>query len=72
MLRHMGCVEITPYNKNQCEFEFWTRSVNSNKDHEMLRILCDLDFLHSAPSDQAEILWNCIQKLLNANKRGSR
>ncbi|GES93349.1 hypothetical protein GLOIN_2v1791345 [Rhizophagus clarus] len=70
MLRHMGCVEITPYNKNQCEFEFWTRLVNSNKDHETLRILCDLGFLHPAPSDQAEILWNCIQESLNANKRG--
>ncbi|GES73513.1 hypothetical protein GLOIN_2v1880126 [Rhizophagus clarus] len=73
MLRHMGCVEITPYNKNQCEVRneyVNTKSVNSNKDYETLRILCDLGFLHPAPSDQAEILWNCIQESLNANKRG--
>ncbi|GES80407.1 hypothetical protein GLOIN_2v1790148 [Rhizophagus clarus] len=36
----------------------------------MLRILCDLDFLHPAPSDQTKILWNCIQESLNVNKRG--
>ncbi|UZO10465.1 uncharacterized protein OCT59_002047 [Rhizophagus irregularis] len=73
MLRHMGCVEITPYNKDQSEFEFWTRSVNSEKDREMLQILHDLDFLHPAPRkfcDQTGTLWNCIHESLNANKRG--
>jgi hypothetical protein len=55
------------------QFEFWTRSVNSDKDRETLQILCDLGFLHPAPSrfcNQAEILWNCIQESLNANKKG--
>ncbi|EXX57033.1 hypothetical protein GLOIN_2v1777973 [Rhizophagus irregularis DAOM 181602=DAOM 197198] len=78
MLKHMGCVEITPYNKDQSEirnghFEFWTRSVNSEKDRETLQILHDLDFLYPTPRkfcDQTETLWNCIHESLNANKKG--
>ncbi|UZO04698.1 uncharacterized protein OCT59_025069 [Rhizophagus irregularis] len=74
----MGCVEITPYNKDQSEirnghFEFWTRSVNSEKDRETLQILHDLDFLYPTPRkfcDQTETLWNCIHESLNANKKG--
>jgi hypothetical protein len=55
------------------QFEFWTRSVNSNKDRETLQVLYNLGFLYPVPSkfcNQTKILWNCIHESLDANKRG--
>ena len=54
------------------QFEFWTRSINPDKDCAALQILYDLGFLHPIPNkyNQTETLWNCIQESLNVNKKG--
>ena len=54
------------------QFEFWTRSINSDKDRAVLQDLYDLGFLHPIPNEcnQTETLWNCIQESLNVNKKG--
>ena len=54
------------------QFEFWTRSINSDKDRAALQNLYDLGFLHPIPNEcnQSETLWNCIQESLNINKKG--
>ncbi|RIB13847.1 hypothetical protein C2G38_2196739 [Gigaspora rosea] len=74
MLRHIDCTEITPYNKDQSEFEFWTRSMNPNKDRKTVQTLYKLGFLRPTPlkfRNKPEIFWNCFQESLDMNKKGS-
>ncbi|RIB20250.1 hypothetical protein C2G38_2179769 [Gigaspora rosea] len=41
LLNHCGCTEITPYSKEQSDFEFWTRSENPNYDKAILKTLAN-------------------------------
>jgi hypothetical protein len=58
------------------QFEFWTRSINPDRDRETLETLYNLGHLQSISqklqnqADQIEVFWECIQKSLDANKKG--
>ncbi|CAG8713647.1 15805_t:CDS:2, partial [Racocetra persica] len=53
-----GCTEITPYNKEISEVEFWTNAPNPGKDRDTLRNLYEDGFLNisSQTSSDKEII----------------
>ncbi|CAG8849797.1 33271_t:CDS:2, partial [Gigaspora margarita] len=73
LLNHSSCTEITPYSKEQSDFEFWTRLENPNYDKTILKNLYQLKFFHPVPSDyqnDGSKLWIAIQDALDNNLRG--
>ncbi|RIB20242.1 hypothetical protein C2G38_2304623 [Gigaspora rosea] len=74
LLRHVGCVEITPFEKNQSEFRFWSRSTNPNADKASLATLYTLGFLNPIPKhfkNNTETFWQCFKDSLDANACGN-
>ncbi|CAG8502617.1 8446_t:CDS:2, partial [Gigaspora rosea] len=65
MLKAIGCTEITPFNKDQPEFTFWSRSHNPEIDKANLELLYKQGFLNPIPST----FWKCFRQTLDKNKR---
>ncbi|RHZ55139.1 hypothetical protein Glove_420g6 [Diversispora epigaea] len=73
MLRNVGCVEITPFEKDQFKVEFWTRSFTPEIDKANLDVLYKQGFLILVPShfkNNSKMFWNSFQESLDVNKRG--
>ncbi|RIB12699.1 hypothetical protein C2G38_2144933 [Gigaspora rosea] len=74
LLRHVGCVEITPFEKNQSEFRFWSRSTNLNTDKASLATLYTLGFLNPIPKyfkNNTKTFWQCFKDSLDTNACGN-
>lgn len=75
LLKAMGCVEITPYSKDQSEYEFWTRNFNFSIDQNILELLYKNGFLNAIPMNvfnSSNQFWECFQKALEKNKKDKR
>ncbi|RHZ85665.1 hypothetical protein Glove_63g95 [Diversispora epigaea] len=73
MLRNVGYVEITPFEKDQSEVEFWSRSLTPEIDKANLNILYKQGFLISVPShfkNYTKTFWNSFRESLDVNKCG--
>ncbi|CAG8458528.1 6386_t:CDS:10 [Scutellospora calospora] len=71
MLKASGCTNISPFEKGQSEYEFWSRSSTSNIDQNTLQLLYNSGFIHTTPNyviDISNKFWKCFQKSLNNNK----
>ncbi|RHZ85580.1 hypothetical protein Glove_64g62 [Diversispora epigaea] len=62
MLRAIGCVNITPFDKKESEIKFWTRSPNPESNKAVINML-----YHNA--DSIEKFWNSFEHSLNLNQR---
>ncbi|GES86464.1 hypothetical protein GLOIN_2v1767687 [Rhizophagus clarus] len=61
MLKNVGCTRITPFNKEQSECEFWSRSSTPTVDQENLKILYKQGFINPIPvhfQNKTQIFWN--------------
>ncbi|CAG8625593.1 5162_t:CDS:2 [Dentiscutata erythropus] len=73
MLKAIGCTEIMPFNKDQSEVTFWSRSHNSEIDKTNLELLYKQGFLNLIPSNfknHTLTFWECFCQTLDKNKRG--
>ncbi|RIB25308.1 hypothetical protein C2G38_2138826 [Gigaspora rosea] len=71
MLKNVGCFDITPYEKDQSKFEFWSRSITPDSDRSSLSTLYDLGFVTSAPLyPSTNAFWNSFHNSLEINKCG--
>ncbi|CAG8454086.1 15423_t:CDS:2 [Funneliformis caledonium] len=73
MLRVARCTEITPFLKDQLEYEFWSQSSNPLMDQNTLEILYHSGFLNAIPTNVFNLsnqFWKCFQKLLEESKIG--
>ncbi|RHZ86975.1 hypothetical protein Glove_41g97 [Diversispora epigaea] len=73
MLRNVGCEEITPFEKDQSQVEFWSRSLTPEIDKTNLEILYRQGFLIPIPSylkNDTKIFWNSFRESLDVNKCG--
>ncbi|GBC00586.1 hypothetical protein RclHR1_03900003 [Rhizophagus clarus] len=73
MLKNVGCTRITPFNKEQSECEFWSRSSTPTVDQENLKILYKQGFINPIPvhfQNKTQIFWNSFQESMNINKSG--
>ncbi|RIB04326.1 hypothetical protein C2G38_2222664 [Gigaspora rosea] len=73
MLKNIRCTEITPFGKEESEFEFWTRSLTPEIDRSTLELLYHSGFLNPIPThikNSIKIFWNCFDESLAINKRG--
>ncbi|RIB22475.1 hypothetical protein C2G38_2173859 [Gigaspora rosea] len=50
LLKASGCTNITPFKRDQSEYEFWSRSSTSHIDQNILQFLHDSGFLHTIPN----------------------
>ncbi|CAG8522212.1 6441_t:CDS:2, partial [Racocetra persica] len=71
MLKNVGCSDITPYEKDQSKFEFWSRSITPDSDRSSLSTLYNLGFVTSAPLySSMNAFWNSFHNSLKINKCG--
>ncbi|CAB4485259.1 unnamed protein product [Rhizophagus irregularis] len=74
MLRATGCINITPFDKEESEYEFWTRSSDPESDKAMINMLYQNGFLRTIPSNMfnaTEVFWESFEHSLSLNKRGA-
>ncbi|CAG8811951.1 32735_t:CDS:2, partial [Racocetra persica] len=74
LLRYVGCVEITAFEKNQSEFRFWSRSASPNANKASLATLYTLGFLNPIPKyfkNNTKTFWQCFKDSLDANICGN-
>ncbi|CAG8441830.1 3666_t:CDS:2 [Scutellospora calospora] len=69
MLKNVSCSDITPYEKDQLKFEFWSQSITPNSDRSSLSTLYDLGFVTSALLYfSLNAFWNSFHNSLEINK----
>ncbi|CAB4461625.1 unnamed protein product [Rhizophagus irregularis] len=74
MLRATGCINITPFDKEESEYEFWTQSSDPESDKAMINMLYQNGFLQTIPSNMfnaTEVFWESFEHSLSLNKRGA-
>ncbi|CAH1766757.1 8865_t:CDS:2, partial [Entrophospora sp. SA101] len=73
MLKATGCTEISPFEKEKSNYEFWTRAFDPSNDKNIMKMLYEKSFLNPNPSDVPDVsneFWYCFQHSLDENKRG--
>ncbi|RHZ77227.1 hypothetical protein Glove_184g100 [Diversispora epigaea] len=71
-LQAIGCVDITPWSKEESKFQLWTRASDSTNDKATLENLYKLEFLVEIPvrvSNATQIFWSCFNNALTQNKK---
>ncbi|RHZ80646.1 hypothetical protein Glove_134g144 [Diversispora epigaea] len=71
MLKAIGCINITPFEKNESEYEFWTRNEISIIDQNILQDLYNNGFLQAIPNyitNVSKEFWKCFEESLNHSK----
>ncbi|RIA79655.1 hypothetical protein C1645_882576 [Glomus cerebriforme] len=68
MLHVIGCMNITPHNKDVSCCEFWTNAPNPKKDHETIAKLYEERLLNI--TSPISVFWNCFHNNYNANSKG--
>ncbi|RIB20501.1 hypothetical protein C2G38_2179132 [Gigaspora rosea] len=74
MFKATGCSPITLFSHNESQYEFWTRSENSNIDKNNLQFLYKQGFLRFILDhvfNATETFWNCFAQALAENPCGS-
>ncbi|POG59535.1 hypothetical protein GLOIN_2v1884984, partial [Rhizophagus irregularis DAOM 181602=DAOM 197198] len=75
LLRSVGCTNITPFDKDKSDKEFWTKAENPIDDKHVLIYLYENNFLDmSLPDDNPNPIvnkfWSCFNESLKVNKKG--
>ncbi|EXX69092.1 hypothetical protein RirG_099080 [Rhizophagus irregularis DAOM 197198w] len=73
ILKNVGCTKVTPFNKEQSECEFWSRSSTPTIDQENLKILYKQGFINPIPihfQNKTQIFWDSFQEAMHINKNG--
>ncbi|GBC02272.1 hypothetical protein RclHR1_04530014 [Rhizophagus clarus] len=76
LLHSIGCTNITPFEKDKSEKEFWTKTENPADNKHIFLYLYENNFLDiSLPDDHSNPIvnkfWSCFNESLKANKKGS-
>ncbi|CAB4375749.1 unnamed protein product [Rhizophagus irregularis] len=71
----VGCTNITPFDKDKLDKEFWTKAENPIDDKHVLIYLYENNFLDmSLPDDNPNPIvnkfWSCFNESLKVNKKG--
>ncbi|CAB4476987.1 unnamed protein product [Rhizophagus irregularis] len=71
----VGCTNITPFDKDKSDKEFWTKAENPIDDKHVLIYLYENNFLDmSLPDDNPNPIvnkfWSCFNESLKVNKKG--
>ncbi|RHZ49143.1 hypothetical protein Glove_529g24 [Diversispora epigaea] len=70
MLRATGCFNITPWSRNESEYQFWTKSQNPIQEKLLLENFFQMGFLISSPTpNYTNTFWSCFRKALDDNKK---
>ncbi|CAB4488471.1 unnamed protein product [Rhizophagus irregularis] len=64
LLRHAGCIKITPFEKEDSELQFWTRSKDPDKDKDTLIQLYNCRFLQTNPEKPYKAILECISRCI--------
>lgn len=75
MLIACGCTDVTPFEKNKSNIEFWSRALNPTADKETLSNLYNAGLIcleNNSPIiiDKSMNFWESFKRALDNNKRG--
>ncbi|CAB4491079.1 unnamed protein product [Rhizophagus irregularis] len=75
LLRSVECTNITPFDKDKSDKEFWTKAENPIDDKHVLIYLYENNFLDmflpdDNPNPIVNKFWSCFNESLKVNKKG--